>query len=61
MFYVIAVIVIVGALLSVYRLRQGGPGPATNGIPRGLRGKVNSMYRRAGWQQPYDSKGNRST
>ena len=60
MLYVVIAFIIIIGLFSVFRLRQGGPGPAVNYVPRGMRGRLNSAYRRAGWQQPYDENGDRS-
>jgi hypothetical protein len=58
--YIVIALVLLGAVISLYRLRQGGPGPAVQGwVPRRLRGRMNSAYRRAGWQEPYDDQGNR--
>jgi hypothetical protein len=57
---VIIAFVIVIAVISFVRLRRGGPGPAVNGVPRAFRGRLNAVYKRAGWQQPYDDAANRS-
>ncbi len=55
----IAFIVIVG-VVSILRLRRGGPGPAVNWVPRSMRGAVNRRYEARGRQQPYDADGNRN-
>jgi hypothetical protein len=58
--YVLVAFVAVALVLSLLRLRRGGPGPAVRYVPRRLRGRLNSVYRRAGWQEPYDdSEGDR--
>lgn len=59
LYVMIAFFVIVFGV-SLLRLRRGGPGPAVNYVPRRLRGNLNSAYRRAGWQEPFDSSGNRN-
>lgn len=62
MIYAVVAFMVVVAILSAIRLRRGGPGPAVNGwVPRSLRGRMNSAYKRAGWQAPYDDDGNRSS
>lgn len=48
-------------VLSFYRLRRGGPGPAVNWIPRRFRQRLNRTYAEHGWQEPFDSAGNRRT
>lgn len=60
MVYVVVVFMVVVAVLSVFRMRRGGPGPAVDYVPRALRGRLNSAYRREGWQKPFDEHGNRS-
>jgi hypothetical protein len=58
-FYIVVAFVVVGFVLSLVRLRRGGPGPAVNYVPPGLRPRLNSLYRRMGWQAPYDERGDR--
>jgi hypothetical protein len=53
------VVLIVVAVISAYRLRRSGKGPATNWFPRSMRGRVNEVYRKEGWPEPYDRRGNR--
>jgi hypothetical protein len=60
MTYIIIAFIVVCAVVSFIRLRQGGPGPAVNYVPRAFRGRLNSTYERAGWQRPFDDEGNRS-
>jgi hypothetical protein len=60
MIYAVMGVIVVIALFSAYRLRQGGPGPVVNGVPRRFRGRLNAAYQRAGWQKPYDNNGDRS-
>lgn len=57
---VVALIVVIVLTVSIYRLRRGGPGPAVNWVPRGLRGRVNRNFDEHGWQKPYDDDGNRN-
>jgi hypothetical protein len=58
--YLIFAFMIVCLVLSVYRLRRGGPGPAMNYLPRSLRPMANAYYRRMGWQEPFDVDGDRN-
>ena len=60
MLYIVIAFMVVVAVISFVRLRRGGPGPAVNYVPPALRGRLNSAYQRAGWQQPFDEHGNRS-
>ena len=60
MTYVVIGIMVVAFLLSIYRLRPGGPGPGVNWVPRRFRRTMNSAYEAQGWQTPYDAEGNRS-
>lgn len=46
--------------ISVYRLRRNGPGPAVNYIPKAFRPRMNALYRRNGWQEPFDEDGDRN-
>ena len=61
MAYVVVAFMVVVFVLSIYRLRRGGPGPAVNWIPRRMRSEVNSAYEHEDWQKPYDEQGNRSS
>jgi hypothetical protein len=45
------------AFATAFRLRRGGRGPATNWFPRSMRNRVNEVYRREGWPEPYDERG----
>jgi hypothetical protein len=56
---VFIVVLILVAVVSAYRLRRGGKGPATNWFPRSMRSRVNEVYRKEGWPEPYDRRGNR--
>ena len=46
--------------MSLYPLRRGGPGPAVNGVPRRMRGRLNESFEKAGWQKPYQEDGERN-
>jgi len=61
MIYIVIAFIVVLAAISIFRMRRGGPGPAVNYVPRGMRGRLNSAYRRKGWQEPFDHEGNRSS
>jgi hypothetical protein len=54
------VVLILVALTAMYRLRRGGKGPVTNWFPRSMRSRVNEVYRKEGWPEPYDRRGNRA-
>ncbi len=60
LFVIVAVLLAVGVVISIVRLRRGGPGPAVNWIPRSLRPNLNRYYTRRGWQTPFDQDGNRN-
>lgn len=57
---VIVIFMVIVAVITVFRLRRGGPGPQVNWIPRSLRGRVNDDFEKNGWQKPYDEDGNRN-
>jgi hypothetical protein len=59
---VVAIIIfmVVVAVVSVIRLRPGGPGPAMRWIPRSTRAGANREYEKHGWQKPFDDQGNRN-
>jgi hypothetical protein len=59
--YIIPVFVILVAVIGALRMRRGGPGPGVNYVPRRFRGRLNTAYRNAGWQEPYDADGNRDS
>lgn len=59
-FIVVIVFMAVVMLISLSRLRSGGPGPGVNWVPRSMRGKLNRAYEKRGWQKPYDADGNRN-
>jgi hypothetical protein len=61
MIYIVIAFIVVLAAISVFRMRRGGPGPAVNYVPQRMRGRLNSAYRREGWQEPFDDEGNRSS
>ncbi|WIB62119.1 hypothetical protein DEJ13_17760 (plasmid) [Curtobacterium sp. MCLR17_007] len=56
----VAVFVVIVLIITIYRLRRGGPGPTVNWVPRRLRGRVNRGFGEQGWQKPYDDEGNRN-
>ena len=49
----VAAFCVVVAVVSVLRLRRGGPGPQVNWVPRALRGRVNRSYRQHGWREEW--------
>jgi len=58
--YAVIAFMVVVLVISVIRLRRGGPGPAVNYVPRMLRPRVNAYYRSRGWQEPFDVDGERN-
>jgi hypothetical protein len=59
-FVVIGLFMAFCIIMALLQLRRGGPGPAVNYIPKGLRPSVNAYYRNHGWQEPFDADGNRN-
>jgi hypothetical protein len=60
MIYVVIAFMAVVLVITMIRLRRGGPGPQVNWIPRALRPRTNRFFTGRGWQAPYDAEGNRN-
>ncbi len=58
--YIVIAFMVVCFMLSIYRMRRNGPGPAVNYVPKAFRPRLNAYYRRNGWQEPFDAEGNRN-
>jgi hypothetical protein len=61
MIWLVIVFMLVAAVLSFYRLRRGGPGPAMNWIPRFMRPRANAEYEKQGWTKPFNDDGTRNS
>lgn len=57
---IVVLFVIAAIVITIRRLRKGGPGPSVGWVPKRWRAGLNRKFEDEGYQKPYDDNGNRN-